>query len=95
MIKRSNRLLHFDIDNAIDILVKLKNVVNVKDMTVILWLDDLHVFRNDGTKFCDFSRVLSPICSLYLRQQLLLFVRVLQESSFLCTKPCVTRLIPA
>ncbi|KAE8971312.1 hypothetical protein PR003_g27971 [Phytophthora rubi] len=47
---------------VIEILATLKKVDNVEDITVILCVDGLHHLVNDGTKTCDFNRVMSTIC---------------------------------
>ncbi|EGZ27799.1 hypothetical protein PHYSODRAFT_554186 [Phytophthora sojae] len=48
---------------VIDILAKLKGIDDVKKMTVILCVDGLQKLVNDGTKSCDFYRVLASVCS--------------------------------
>ncbi|GLE02973.1 hypothetical protein PINS_up011852 [Pythium insidiosum] len=55
--------LRLRIDTVIEILAKLRTISNAEDMTVILCVDGLQKLVNDGTKNCDFYRVLTSICS--------------------------------
>ncbi|KAE9061779.1 hypothetical protein PF005_g30033, partial [Phytophthora fragariae] len=48
---------------VMEILATLKTVDNAKDMSVILCVDGLQHLINDGTKKCDFYRVLATICN--------------------------------
>ncbi|KAE8964266.1 hypothetical protein PR002_g29027 [Phytophthora rubi] len=61
-LKQSYTKLPLYIEMVIDILAELKKVDNVKDMTVILCVDGLQKLVDDGTKKCDFYRVLTTIC---------------------------------
>jgi len=56
--------LRIQIADVIAILAKLKKIDNVKDMTVILCVDGLQQLVNDGTKSCDFYRVLTAVCGV-------------------------------
>ncbi|KAG1688979.1 hypothetical protein DVH05_010248 [Phytophthora capsici] len=52
---------HISIERVISILAKREGV-DVKNMTVILCVDGLQMLVSDGTKTCDFNRVMSSIC---------------------------------
>jgi hypothetical protein len=50
------------IEGVVEILAKLENNDDLKDMTLILCVDGLQKLVNDGTKTCAFYRVLTSIC---------------------------------
>lgn len=62
-LKNNYSKLPQTIGKVIRIPAGLKKIDNVKDMTVILCVDGLQKLVNDGTKTCDFYRVLTSICS--------------------------------
>ncbi|OQR89637.1 crinkler (CRN) domain-containing protein [Thraustotheca clavata] len=62
-LKNTYSNLPLTIGKVIAILANLENVDSVKDMSVILCVDGLQKLVNDGTKSCDFYRVLTSICS--------------------------------
>lgn len=55
--------LRLCVEVVIDILAKLEKIDHVNDMTVILCVDGLQKFSNNGTKDCAFYRILASICS--------------------------------
>ncbi|GMF34723.1 unnamed protein product [Phytophthora lilii] len=60
--KASYQSIELYIETVIGIVAELENIQNVKDMTVILCVDDLHHLVSDGTKSCDPYRVLTSMC---------------------------------
>ncbi|OWY96982.1 Crinkler (CRN), partial [Phytophthora megakarya] len=62
-VKKLYSRLPFTIERVIAILAQLKKVDDMQKMTVILCVDGLERLENDGSKQCDFYRVLSSICS--------------------------------
>jgi hypothetical protein len=62
-LKQSYRELPVTIGMVVDILAKLEQIDDVKDMTVILCVDGLQKLENeDRSKTCAFYRVLTSIC---------------------------------
>ncbi|KAG9411203.1 hypothetical protein AC1031_016841 [Aphanomyces cochlioides] len=61
-LKQYYSKLPLSIGMVIDVVAKLEKMDNVEDMTVILCVDGMQKLVNDGTKTCDFYRVLSAIC---------------------------------
>ncbi|DAZ97974.1 TPA: hypothetical protein N0F65_005132 [Lagenidium giganteum] len=60
-LKKSYRPLELGAEEVIAVLASMAKVDNVKDMTVILFVNEPH----DGTTTGDFYRVLTSICSFF------------------------------
>jgi len=61
-LKTTYSNLPLSIGKVIKMLANLKNIDNVKDMTVILCVDGLQKLVNDMSKNCDFYCVMTAVC---------------------------------